>query len=135
MNTKNVLTALALAGLMAGPVLAQIPQLSTPSIPSLTPPSAPALPTAPAMPSATLPTPTAPVTTTTTAPAMRKTNLNTATAAELDALPDVGKARGKAILDERAKGKYKDWADFEKRMANTSVNKSVLAKIQDRVSF
>ena len=35
------------------------------------------------------------------------------------------------ILDERAKGKFKDWADFEKRMAGTSVNAGVMAKIKD----
>ena len=44
------------------------------------------------------------------------TNLNTASASEIDALPDIGKARTKVILDERAKGWFKDWADFDKRM-------------------
>jgi predicted nucleic acid-binding OB-fold protein len=59
--------------------------------------------------------------------------LNTASAAEIDALPEVGKARTKAIIDERAKGKFKDWADFDKRMSGTSVNAGVKAKIQDLV--
>jgi len=62
-------------------------------------------------------------------------NLNTATAQQLDALPDVGAARAKAILDERAKGKFKDWADFEKRMTGTSVNAGVQARIKGLVTF
>jgi competence protein ComEA len=62
-------------------------------------------------------------------------NLNTATAQQLDALPDVGSARTKAIMTEREKGKFKDWNDFESRMAHSSVNKGVQAKIKDHVTF
>lgn len=69
------------------------------------------------------------------APVAGKVNLNTATASELDALPDIGKARTKAIMDERSKGKFKDWADFTKRMNGTSVNQGVQAKIRDQVIF
>jgi DNA uptake protein ComE-like DNA-binding protein len=68
-------------------------------------------------------------------PAGAKVNLNTATAAELDALPQIGKARAKVIMDERAKGSFKDWADFDKRTQHTSVNAGVKAKIKDLVSF
>ena len=63
------------------------------------------------------------------------TNLNTASASEIDALPDIGKARTKVILDERAKGRFKDWADFDKRMTGTSVNAGVKTKIKDMVTF
>jgi competence protein ComEA len=70
-----------------------------------------------------------------TAATAKKVNINTATAGELDSLPDIGKARSKAILDERAKGKFKDWSDFERRMAGTSVNEGVMAKIKDRATF
>ena len=42
-------------------------------------------------------------------------NLNTATAAELDALPQIGPARAKAIVDARAKAKFKNWDDFVAR--------------------
>lgn len=68
-------------------------------------------------------------------PAGTKVNLNTATAAQLDALPSVGKARLKAITDERAKGPFKDWDDFTRRMQHTSVNKGVQAKIKDYAVF
>jgi competence protein ComEA len=68
-------------------------------------------------------------------PAGTKVNLNTASAAELDALPSVGKARAKAIMDERAKSPFKDWADFDKRMQHSSVNRGVKAKIKDSVTF
>jgi hypothetical protein len=39
------------------------------------------------------------------------------------------------ILDERSKGRFKDWADFDKRMTGTSVNAGVKAKIKDMVTF
>ena len=92
-------------------------------------------------PSTTAPGPAAPAARSGTAAATgssavaNKTNLNTATAEELDALPDIGKARSKAILDERAKGKFKDWSDFDKRMTGTSINAGVKSKIQDHVAF
>jgi competence protein ComEA len=70
-----------------------------------------------------------------TLPAGTKVNLNTASATELDALPSVGKARAKAIVDERAKSPFKDWADFDQRMQHTSVNRGVKAKIKDSVTF
>jgi DNA uptake protein ComE-like DNA-binding protein len=87
---------------------------------------------APATPPTTAKTVTAPRP---TLPAGTKVNLNTASASELDALPSVGKARAKAIVDERAKSPFKDWADFDKRMQHTSVNRGVRAKIKDSVTF
>ena len=68
-------------------------------------------------------------------PAGTKVNLNTASASELDALPTIGKARTKVIMDERAKTPFKDWADFDKRTQHTSVNAGVKAKIKDSVTF
>ncbi len=68
-------------------------------------------------------------------PTGTKVNLNTATASELDGLPQVGKARSKVIMDERAKSPFKDWADFDKRTQHTSVNNGVKAKIKDSVTF
>ncbi|HVZ09170.1 ComEA family DNA-binding protein [Rhodopila sp.] len=64
-----------------------------------------------------------------------KVDLNTATAEQLDALPQIGAARAKAILTERAKGPFKDWNDFDTRMAHSSVNAGVKAKIKDKVTF
>ncbi len=118
MFAKQFLSTLAIIGLMSAPVLAQ----TTTTAPVKPPVAAPATSAPPAK------TPTA-------VPVTKKTNLNTATSAELDALPDVGKARSKAIMDERAKGNFKDWADFDKRMTGTSVNAGVKAKIKDLVTF
>ncbi|HEY0420662.1 MAG TPA: helix-hairpin-helix domain-containing protein [Acetobacteraceae bacterium] len=64
-----------------------------------------------------------------------KVNLNTATAAQLGTLPGVGPARSKAILAERAKGNFKDWADFDKRVTSARMNAGTKAKIKDRVTF
>jgi competence protein ComEA len=64
-----------------------------------------------------------------------KINLNTATAEQLDTLPSIGKGRAKAILTERAKGPFKDWSDFDTRMAHSSVNAGVKTKIKDHVTF
>ena len=68
-------------------------------------------------------------------PAMAPVNVNTATAKELDKLPTIGKARAAAIVNERGKGPFKDWADFDKRMTGTNVNAGVKAKIKDLVTF
>jgi competence protein ComEA len=62
----------------------------------------------------------------------QKVNLNTATAAELDALPQIGPARAKAIVEGRAKGKYKDWNDF---VARKAIPTNAEAAIKDKVSF
>jgi DNA uptake protein ComE-like DNA-binding protein len=64
-----------------------------------------------------------------------KVNINTATPEQLDALPSVGKSRVNAIVTERAKGPFKDWNDFDTRMAHTSVNAGVKTKIKDLVTF
>ena len=68
-------------------------------------------------------------------PVAKTVNVNTATAKELDSLPSVGAARSKSILAERAKGSFKDWPDFDKRMTGTNVNAGVKKKIKDLVTF
>jgi len=115
MLAKRLLAAAAAICLTAAPVLAQTP--------------------APGVPQPTRPTVAAPAPTAQASPIVKKVNLNTATATELDALPEVGQARGKVILTERAKGPFKDWADFDKRMTGTSVNAGVKAKIKNLVTF
>src|SRR5262245_12044161 len=67
-----------------------------------------------------------------TAPQVAKTNLNTATAAELDKLPQMGPARSKAIIEARAKAKFKNWDDF---VARKVVPADAAAAIKDVVSF
>ncbi len=144
---KRILATAALIGLTATPVLAQTASPASPSRPGATAPSttSPAVPSlspgamAPSTPAVTSagPQTSRPTMGTSLAamPAATPINLNTATAQQIDALPDIGAARTKAILAERAKGKFKDWADFEKRMTGTSVNAGVQGKIKDRVTF
>ncbi len=124
---KRLLATAALIGLTAAPVLAQTTAPATPSHPAVIAPSAPSAPTVSPTPATAAPS--------VTTPAAKKTNLNTATAEEIDTLPNVGKARTKVILDERAKSKFKDWADFDKRTAGTSVDASVKGKIENMVTF
>ena len=66
------------------------------------------------------------------AAATKIVNLNTATAAELDALPQIGAARSKAIIDARAKAKFKNWDDFVARKVQPS---NAEAAIKSLVSF
>ena len=61
-----------------------------------------------------------------------KVNLNTATAADLDKLPQIGPARSKAIIEARAKSKFKNWDDF---VARKVVPSDAVAALKDVVSF
>ena len=116
MFTPRVLvTSLAIA-LLSAPAFAQGTQPAQPAKP------APAA-TAPAKPATTGAA---------TAPQAVKTNLNTATAAELDKLPQIGPARSKAIVEARAKAKFKDWNDF---VARKVVPAEAAAAIKDVVTF
>lgn len=48
--------------------------------------------------------------------AFAQVDVNKADQAALDSVKGIGPAKSKAILDERAKGEFKDWADFEQRV-------------------
>ncbi len=61
-----------------------------------------------------------------------RTNLNTATAAELDRLPQVDEARAKAIIAARAKARFKSWEDF---VARKVVPSGIETAIKDLVGF
>ena len=61
-----------------------------------------------------------------------KTNLNTATAAELDRLPQISAARAKAIIAARDRERFKSWEDF---VARKVVPAGVEAAIKDLVGF
>jgi competence protein ComEA len=117
MSTRRILWVAALLGAILGaistPVFAQTPQPSKPAAPAVTTPAKPANPTAPA-------------------PVVNKINLNTATATELDTLPQIGPARAKAIVEARAKDKFKNWDDF---VARKVVPSNAVAAIKDLVSF
>ena len=48
--------------------------------------------------------------------AFAQVDVNKGDAAALDSIKGVGPAMSKAILDERSKGEFKDWPDFQKRV-------------------
>jgi competence protein ComEA len=48
--------------------------------------------------------------------AFAQVDVNKADQAALDSIKGIGPAKSKAILAERAKGEFKDWADFEQRV-------------------
>ena len=65
-------------------------------------------------------------------PANGTINLNTASAAELDALPLIGKVHSKAIVEARTKEKFRNWDDF---VARKIVPSNTKAAIKALVSF
>lgn len=48
--------------------------------------------------------------------AFAQVDVNKADAAALDSVKGIGPAKSKAILEERKKGDFKDWSDFEQRV-------------------
>lgn len=136
MSYQRIFAAIAVIGLVGTPVFAQTTAPAVPAPATKAPAVVLPAPKAPAVaaPAVKPPVATAPAATASAASG-KLVNLNSATATELDTLPEVGKARAKTIVTERAKGAFKDWADFDKRMAGTSVNAGVKAKIKDRVTF
>ena len=48
--------------------------------------------------------------------AFAQVDVNKADQAALDSVKGIGPATSKAIIDERAKGPFKDWSDFETRV-------------------
>jgi competence protein ComEA len=48
--------------------------------------------------------------------AFAQVDVNKADATALDGVKGVGPSMSKAIIDERSKGEFKDWADFQKRV-------------------
>ena len=99
---KTLITAAALAFTLLSPALAQSPA-PAPAAPA-TKTEAPKAPPAQAAPAAKAETPkaSAPAASKADAKAAAKLiNVNTATAAELDALPKIGEARSKAIIAGR----------------------------------
>jgi DNA uptake protein ComE-like DNA-binding protein len=104
-------------------VLLSAPAFSQDTKPSTTP-----------APAATSPMSTAKPSTTgaATAAVTGKINLNTATVAQLDKLPKITPAQSKAIVEARAKTKFKDWNDF---VARKVVPADTAAAIKEDVSF
>jgi len=119
MSTNRVLlTALALA-LLSAPTLAQDTKTDTKTAPA-----------AGANNSATAPKPS--TTGAATTPVTGKTNLNSATAGQLDKLPKMTPLHSKAIMEARGKARFKDWNDF---VARKVVPADTAAAIKDVVTF
>ena len=125
---RHSLTATAAAlAILLGSASLGFAQAAAPAAPKApAPAAAPAAPVAPKAPAA------APAATAATAPKAQLVNLNTATAEQLDGLPQIGAARAKSIVEARAKGKFKDWADFTGRKV---VPSNAEAAIKDKVTF
>jgi len=114
MNLRRLLSVAAFLALSAAPAFAQVAAPAQPAAPAVVAPAKPAT------------TPAA------TAPIVKKINLNTATATEIDTLPQIGPARAKAIVDARAKSLFKNWDDF---VARKVVPANAEAAIKDKVTF
>jgi DNA uptake protein ComE-like DNA-binding protein len=117
MLTRRILVTSAALALLSAPAFAQGTDTQ---------------PMQPAKPGPAATAPAKPATTGAATPVAAKTNLNTATAAELDKLPKVGAAHSKAIIEARAKDKFKNWDDF---VARKVVPADAAAAIKDVVSF
>ena len=149
MIARQLIAAVLFSALATGAAFAQATTNAPPKPGAATPPPAVVAPpaTTPAKPG-TKPTAATPAATTpakpTPAPAAAapapapaatagaRINLNTATAEELDKLPQIGPARAKAIIDARAKGKFKSWDDF---VARKIVPSNANAAIRNQVGF
>ncbi|VXB24715.1 helix-hairpin-helix domain-containing protein [Massilia sp. 9I] len=57
--------------------------------------------------------------------AFAQVDVNKADAAALDGVKGVGPSMSKMILDERAKGEFKDWADFQGRIKGVKGKKAM----------
>ena len=123
MSLSRIISPIVALALTAGYAFAQQPA---------TQPSAPARAPAPVA------TPAAPAAGTAAKPAqpaaaqVKKININTATAAELDTLKGIGEARSKKIIEERAKAKFKDFNDLVKRSVLPA---NVESDIKDKITF
>ena len=56
--------------------------------------------------------------------AFAQVDVNKGDAAALDSVKGIGPAMSKAIMDERSKGEFKDWADFQKRVKGVGVKRA-----------
>lgn len=142
MNFRTLIVA-GLFSALAGAASAQTAQPATgnplkPAVkaePAKTEPAKPAAATAPTKPAPAAAPAAAAKPAVAPAPAAAaagRINLNTASAEDLDKLPQIGPARAKAIVEARAKGKFKNWDDF---VARKVVPANAVTAIKDRVSF
>jgi competence protein ComEA len=109
MSSIRYLSVAALLAFTASGAFAQAPATTPSAKPTVPAASAPAGTPAP---STMMKTDSAKGATSATS---AKLDLNTASADDLGKLPQIGPAHAKAIVEARAKGKFKDWSDFAGR--------------------
>jgi competence protein ComEA len=114
MYIHRVLLAATTLAIISAPALALDEKPASSPAPSVSSPSKPA------------------TTGTSTAAVTAKVNLNTATAAQIEKLPKMTHVQSKAIVDARAKAKFKDWDDFVGRKVLPT---DLSAAIKDGVTF
>jgi DNA uptake protein ComE-like DNA-binding protein len=119
MTTYRVLLGALTVALLSAPAFAQDTKPSTMPAPKVTAPMA-------------APKDSPKTTGAATAPVTAKINLNTASETELSKLPKVSPAQSKAIVEARAKSKFKSYDDF---VARKLVPADTAAAIKDSVSF
>ena len=116
MSTRRVLLGALTLALLSAPAFAQDSKPSTTPEPKLTPMTAPKASTTGAA----------------TAAVTAKTNLNSASELDIGKLPKITPAQSKAIVEARAKSKFKNWDDFVGRKL---VPADTAAGIKDTVTF
>jgi competence protein ComEA len=120
-NTMPATRILAIAAMLAAVSTMAFAQSKEPAKdPAKAAQPAPPAKAAPAAPAAKAATPA------------KKVNLNTATADELDGLPQIGPARSKAIIEARGKARFKSWDDF---VARNVIPGNAESAIKNLVSF
>ena len=138
--TSIRIASLALAAAFASTLaVAQTTQPQTPTAPRVAPPPAATAPatTAPRpapAPAATAPAPAPrPATAAPAAAPAGAVNINTATAEQLDGLPQIGPARAKAIVEARGKGG--PFRDFNDLVARNVIPANAENAIKDKIRF
>jgi DNA uptake protein ComE-like DNA-binding protein len=117
MSTRRVLLGALTLALLSAPAFAQDSKPSTTPAPKLTAP---------------MTAPKASTTGAATAAVTVETNLNSASEMDIGKLPKITPAQSKAIVEARAKSKFKNWDDFVGRKL---VPADTAAAIKETVSF
>lgn len=123
---KTATAALAVMLATGSYALAQATQPSTQPKPAM--PAAPAAPAKPAAPAAAAPAAPAAATAKPATPMAKKVNINSATAEQLDALPQIGEKRSEAII------KGRPYKTTDELVTKKVLSQGIYDKIKDSIS-
>ncbi len=123
---KSLRLIAALFALLAMPAVAQTPRPAAPAAPTMPPPT---MPPATAVPRAAPPAAVAPPMAATPATTGKRLDINSATAAQLDALPGIGPVRSKAIVAGRP------YADMSDLVTKKVLTQGVFNGIKDQIAL